>query len=251
METVETFRALLPRGIANLPRPVRLRAENALRGFDKARVLFPIDREMASFRAITAEEEAAAALFKSFQIRRYPGADVLSTKDHYAKAALGPFIQAVKHSLAPNGEFTMEVTLDWSKPSIEVSLPISQFGGPQEYMIVLSEPLGMVGHRENQPAANFYDRSLAVVAGSRQLHKMIASEANARNRLLYASDSTLPESKATLASIDARQQRAEIALFLCIAVLQIEGHQAMGTQGIAAFSKLVGRKTKKPECTTD
>ena len=49
--TPETYRDALKLAVSNLPRPVRFRAENAFVGFDKARRLLEIDREMASFRA--------------------------------------------------------------------------------------------------------------------------------------------------------------------------------------------------------
>ena len=72
--------------VENLPDEVRFRAINSFEGFDRARRLISFDREMASFRAITAEEEAVAALFRSLQIRNYPGADRLSLYSHRRKA---------------------------------------------------------------------------------------------------------------------------------------------------------------------
>jgi hypothetical protein len=50
---------------------------SAFRHLRKAWMLYPIDREMALFRAITAEEEAATALILAMKQRRYPGAELL------------------------------------------------------------------------------------------------------------------------------------------------------------------------------
>lgn len=242
------FREPLRLAVSKLPRPVKLRAENSLDGFERARRLIDIDREMASFRAITAEEEAAAALFRSFQERKYPGAELLSPKDHKHKAALGPFIQAVRHQLATTGKFTMTVQLDASAPSLTISLPMSQFGidHPDNLHLTLVQPLGIVATFPGIEPDDHFDRSLKVVAGSRQVNKLIQSEANTRNHLLYASDSGLPRSKATLATIEMRQRRAEIALMLTIAVLQTEELQGMATQCLGAFLKVLGCSKKDP-----
>ena len=124
----ESMREALRRAVANLPTQVRLRAENAFDGFDRALALLSIDREMASFRAITAEEEAAAALFRSLQLRAYPGSECLNLGNHRHKAALGPFIQAVKVALAAGHDMNLRITIDWSQPSLEVSISLSEVG---------------------------------------------------------------------------------------------------------------------------
>jgi hypothetical protein len=48
---------------------------NALDHFERSAKLFEKDREMASFRAITGEEEAATAFMKAIQLRKYPHAE--------------------------------------------------------------------------------------------------------------------------------------------------------------------------------
>ncbi|WP_420143962.1 hypothetical protein [Sphingobium sp.] len=242
---IDGVRALLPKALGRLPREVRLRGQNSLEGFRKAKELLNVDREMASFRAITAEEEAASALFVSLKRQGYDGADKINLKDHYTKAALGPFIQAVAHSLSHDEKFNISLSINASEPSIEVAIPVDQFGGPDDIIIKLEHPLGMLRKVGDLPASDLYDKSLEYVSGSRKLHKLIASEANARNRLLYASDSNLPSSKVTIEGINQRQKRAEIALFACIAVLQTNHKQAMATQCIAAFLKVIDKGARK------
>lgn len=124
-----------------------LRAQNSLTGFERARALLDIDREMAGFRAITAEEEAATALFRSLQLRGYEGANRIRLKDHFTKSALGPFIRAVQHSLSSGGNLTLRLTLEVAAPKLTVRLPLAQFDLPDEFELTLAQPLGMLGAR--------------------------------------------------------------------------------------------------------
>lgn len=235
--------------IEKLPNPVKMRARNAFEGFDKARQLLAVDREIASFRAITAEEEATSALFRSLQLRKYPGSERLSLYSHPHKAALAPFIAAVKMAIVgEDGSINIQLTLDIAKPEVVISVRFTEFGvvipGRDDLSLQLVEPLGLLGVKEGISPANFYDRQFAKVADTvnvRHIMDFIKTEANARNRLLYASDTSLPTSKATEETIEFRQRRADTSLLLAIAALQVETHQAMAVQGIAAFLKMVGK----------
>lgn len=51
-----------------------------------------IDPEMSVFRSITAEEEAATAIFLSLKEKKYENAEKLKFQDHSYKQALEPFI---------------------------------------------------------------------------------------------------------------------------------------------------------------
>lgn len=243
------LRDALKLAVAKLPREVRLRALNAYDGFDRARALLPIDREIASFRAITAEEEAAAALFRALQLRNYPGADSLNLGNHQHKAALGPFLAAATESMVATPPIQIQLTIDYSEPSVTIHLPLHAngivFPGSEKLRLTLVEPLGLTGHSEDEGhPASFFDKHLKRIAEaskSSNIRRLIKREANARNRLLYASDSALPVSKVTVESLNARQRRAEIALCLCIAVLQTKNHQALASQALDAFLRLVGK----------
>lgn len=57
---------------------IRHACRNAFNHLRKAWVLHPIDAEMSSFRAITAEEEAAAAVIRALRHKHYPNAEKLS-----------------------------------------------------------------------------------------------------------------------------------------------------------------------------
>lgn len=247
IEQSVNLRDALRLAVDKLPSEVRLRAQNAYNGFDRAKLLFSIDREMASFRAITAEEEAAAALFRSLQLKGYPGSELLNLGNHQHKAALGPFLAAVSQSMAATPPLQIQLTIDFSLPSVDVHLPLHKngivFPGSETLRLSLVEPLGLAAHKvDGSPSTDFFDKYLdriAKASNSANAQRLIKREANARNTLLYASDNNLPKSKVTLDSIDARQRRAEIALGLCIAVMQTNNHQPLAVQALAAFLRLV------------
>ena len=69
----------------------------------------------------------------------------------------------------------------------------------------------------------------------------VVVQANARNTLLYASDTKQPESQATPDLMEPRKSRALILLALAVMVLQAKKHQAMVTQAIPAFLNVIGK----------
>jgi hypothetical protein len=241
----ERFDRLLPEAIRKLAPEIRYRAENALDGFIRAKALLPIDREIASFRAITAAEEAASALIRSLQLREYPGAHLVDLRKHPHKAAVPLFLNAVRHEIAGDKEIDLTVTLSADPPKLTVALPVRQFVGLPDDLanvhIQLVDPLGMVSSKPGVRESDYFDDAVQRVAGSRKVDKLIASEANARNRILYAHDGGLPRSQATLQSIEQRERNAKLCLFLAIAVMQVDHHQGMALQCLAGFLKVIGR----------
>lgn len=241
----EHFHQLLPEAVRTLPPEVRYRAQNALDGFARAKVLLPIDREIASFRAITAAEEAASALIRSLQLREYPGAHLVDLRRHAHKSAVPFFLNAVRHEIAGDSEIDLRVTLSANPPKLTVALPVRQFVDlPDDLANVhleFADPLGMVGSRPGVAEGEYFDVAVQRVAGSRKVDKLIASEANARNRILYAHDAGLPCSQATLQSIEQRERGATLCLLLAIAVMQVDHHQGMALQCLAGFLRVIGR----------
>lgn len=237
--------ALLPRAVSQLPPPVRYRAENALDGFSRAKMLLPLDREIASFRAITAVEEAASALIRSLQLRGYPRAEFIDLKKHPHKAAVPFFLSAVRHELAGDGKIDVTITLSITPPKLTVMLPMRQFASLPEDMadfhIQLVDPLGMVSTKAGIDEVEHFDKAVRKVAGSRKVDKLLAHEANARNRILYAHDGGLPSSQVTAESIEVRERQGILCIMLAIAVLQVEHHQGFALQCLAGFLKVIRR----------
>jgi hypothetical protein len=75
-------------------------ARNSINHIEKSWVIKDIDPEMAVFRAITAEEEAATAIFIALKEKGYNNARKLKFKNHTYKQALAPFFRAIEKFMA-------------------------------------------------------------------------------------------------------------------------------------------------------
>lgn len=241
------FRAKLRLAVARLPKPVRYRAVNALEGFDRAIRLLEIDREMASFRAITAQEEAAAALFCALQLRNYPGASGLNLGSHKHKAALWPVIDAARMAVGRGAFSELDFRLSVDPPRIDISTPFARMNAevPDELAgmrVTFVEPLDML-HRSNG-AVHLFEKELAEIAevhGRKDIGRHIVELTNQRNTLLYASNSGLPGSRVTAEGIEVRRQLSEIALCVAIAILQTWRFQAYAGQALETLLRLVAK----------
>lgn len=245
-DTTDKLRPYLRQAIENIQKPVRLRALNSMIGFEKAFALFDIDREMASFRAITAQEEAAAALFLALKARKYPGSDRLSVRLHDHKAALWPVLDAARIALSPAfRELNLSLTVD--PPAVRISMKLSNFvqnlGEDMRHArLTLAEPLGLLRSKAGSPA-DFTDEIAAIVEahGAKSIRQHIRDLANSRNSLLYASEKSLPISRATVEGLEQRRTQAEMALCLGIAVLQTKALQAYALQTLELFLIVLDR----------
>jgi hypothetical protein len=74
-------------------------AESAIFHLEQAFSLVGIDNEMAIFRAITAEEEAASSLFFCLKNNKYENADKIAFKNHLYKLGLNPCLEAATRKL--------------------------------------------------------------------------------------------------------------------------------------------------------
>lgn len=208
------------------------------------------DREMASFRAITGEEEAATALMMAVQLKGYPGADRFNPRNHHHKAAVVACVVAIGKTLQPVlAEF--QLTFHFEKGRIDMKIPLSTFGVANADGLGLQfvEPLGLLHVREGVPGDKVFAEALSgLVDGSEfaNVRKLIAAQANSRNRLLYASDKALPKSEATAEGLENRKNRALTMLVLTVMVLQSSTHQAMVTQAVPAFLSVISKVPEDP-----
>lgn len=249
-EPPDTVEAALRAMIPKLPGPVRFRAQNALRHFDKALDLFEVDREMSSFRAITGEEEAAAALFKALQLQGYPDAEQLSVKNHTHKTAALACALAIRGSLAKGIE-RIHVTFDLAKPRIDVVIPFSELKvkAPPGTGVRPVEPLDILRAKADGSETNVYERELRLLAeGAKfaEIRQMVKARANARNTLLYASNKALPSSRAKRPDLLARKEHALLLIAVAVIALQTPQHQATLRQAIEALLVLVQRLPPEP-----
>lgn len=238
-------RDCLERMTPKLPKAIGVRFKSVFNHIERANAIFDLDREMASFRAITAEEEAATALMIALQNKRYPGAEKFNARNHHHKAAVLACVMAIARKLQPILQ-TYQATFRFDEARIDVKIPLSNFGvkGGEDLGLQFVEPLGMLHTREGVSGdAVFHDalEELANGHGFDDARTLIREQANARNTLLYASDTKQPVSRATLKTLENRNNRALILLALAVMVLQAKGHQAMVTQAIPAFLKVINK----------
>jgi hypothetical protein len=228
-----------------LPKPLKLRLRNTLEHFDRSARLVDIDLEMASFRAITGEEEAATTLMRAVQLRRYPDAEKFIPYRHQHKAGVIACVMALRNSLLPIlAEF--QLVFNFEKGRIDIKVPLSTFGvkGGENYAIQPEEPLGFTHTREGVEENRLFDDALQRLAAASNyptIRKLVEAQANARNNLLYASDSAMPASRATLETLANRESRALAMLVLAVMVYQARKPLPLVRQVIPAFLKIISR----------
>lgn len=243
---IEKLGELLQKASENLPKPVRMRIQSCLQGFDRAFILFDIDHEMASFRAITAEEEAAAALFRALQVRNYPGADRLDLKRHDHKAALWPVLDAARMAVG-EGFRDIEFQLQVNPPEIRIALKLAKYveNLPQdmaEAHIQLVHPLDILRSVDGKPDDfGVQIQKIVDLHDEASIRAHVRNVANSRNKILYASDQSLPASKATMEGLSRRKSNSVIALCLCVGVLQTKRHQNYALQALECFLRILDR----------
>lgn len=243
-DTIErSLRAIVPK----LPKAVRFRAQNALDGIDKTFALLPIDREIASFRAITAEEEAVTALIKAIEFRGYPHSKRLNARMHTHKTAVMLCADMVRRSFAKASP-KLVVTFDIDQARIDVKWDIGvNLPGVGPVALQPVEPLGFViakpGVGDEPGEVDLFDRELGQIVaenGKGSANELIKFLANQRNHLLYASDNALPLSQATVASLAARKQKVLALIAASVMVLQSHDHLPTVRQAIDAVLDMIG-----------
>jgi hypothetical protein len=179
-----------------MPPPSRWPAFNALRHLNRAWKLMLLDQEMMMFRCITAEEEAATALFKSLQRRKYDGATQLKSRRHVHKNAVIPFINAVGRVFAslpgehPETVLFFNKTLSPPRFELRINTGVASEGKP---IWAKSNPLHFTLSKSTADGANlpigFSARmaELASEVSATSVHHYLEDRAKLRNKLLYAS----------------------------------------------------------------
>lgn len=229
--------------MGGLPKSVRMRFESCFDHFERSGHLLDIDREMASFRAITGEEEAATALMRAIQLKGYEGAARLNPWRHHHKAAIVACVAALGQSLLPVlKEFQLQ--FNFERTRIDIKVPLSNFGvvGGEGVAIQPVEPLGIVHSRvegEETPDFAYLLKQMATDLDAGNVRKLINNQANRRNRLLYASDEAMPISQATRESIGATRNRALALLVLSVMVLQAEESLPLVRQSLATVLTMI------------
>jgi hypothetical protein len=191
-------------------------ARNSAHHIERALRLKEIDPEMAVFRAITAEEEAATAIFVVLKEQGYHNADKIKFRDHSYKHALEPFLRAISKfvegwSNEPGFPFGSEYNLLLIGQGSERRLSLSfQFQGQ---IMTCIPPLGF-SIKLNDRMYFFEQELLKIASGAsrKDIIKYIKRMANRRNQVLYAQNQGIPK----VTGIDGflERRRAVVISFL-------------------------------------
>lgn len=250
----EEFHLGIEKAIEKLKVPhIRHACRSAFKHLHKAWVLHPIDAEMSAFRAITAEEEAAAAVIRALRHQDYPNASKLSDRNHVHKSALWPFITAVSNKMVEKNIAAPEILLQFDdEPRIELYIDIGKqakldyplWGRPDEPF-----NFSMVSDRTGPFKLHDFSEELFALAtenGARNIETYVNAGANKRNQLLYASEQGIPSVEFKDAYLLERRRRVITLLVLTIAIMQTSVHQLFLVQCLDALLRAVQRFAGEP-----
>ena len=202
--------------------------------------------EVSVFLAITAEEEAATAIFHALRKRKYECANKIKDWDHKYKAGVYPFVRLIGDTLAPpEGSLPLMLYFDESNKAkagiLRVGIPISVKDG-MKYCLIPEPPLGLVSKGPDGTVRDYAReiRSVASEKGIQSIYEYIKQLANERNRMLYATDSSLP--KVEDANADYKRY-SDAALLNLIIYLLIEPHnkQSLPQEALVAYLRVLNR----------
>jgi len=165
-------------------------ARNAINNLEKARLLAVLDPEMAVFRAITSEEEAAAALFYTLKRQNYKNSKKLDPHSHKQKNALYQYLLAINHFFAKQDYFSFKISCavkkDGSKRIVYIRITL-----PDGKMIIPEPPLNLSISNTTAGGKVLFDddfNEMVESFGKGDLPNYLKKLANQRNELLYASE---------------------------------------------------------------
>ena len=215
--------------------------------------LHALDPAMAMFRAITAEEEAASGLLRCLIDRRYPLAEHLRPKDHLQKHAVTPFLQSILQHLS-NLRFDGLHSVRLAVKEVEgverlvVAMHIGQ--SEEEVWATAIPPLNMSfreGPAMTAPTFNLDFKRLMEPKGYKNVRRFLESEANLRNRILYAAPDGIPiVQNLKVEFLVDRQHRVLLILKALLLISPYAEHQPFVVEALHAFLTLVGKLNAEP-----
>jgi len=183
--------------VTKTPRPGRSSAKSALRHLERAYKLSDEMPEIAIFLGITAEEEAATAVFHSLKRRKYEGARELNYRSHVHKAALLPFVLAIGKRLDTFPQLRQPIFLFDTKhsPDKQERLRLRfTIDGPDGPLWLYPLPPLELSARTNGEALNFAPElaEIAKEKNAESILRHVEDLANRRNLVLYAGAKGMP-----------------------------------------------------------
>ena len=201
-------------------------SKSSLRHMGRAWALKETMPEVAVFLAITAEEEAAAAIFKALLAKGYIGSSTLSRKRHPDKAGVSIFLRLLGEPLLkPLLDVGVKLDLffqkcgDENRLKLQKKIPIEGMGF---LPLVLDEPLCQVLVEKGGGSPDF-SRKVKEVASNNNIEvikKHIQKVANERNFQLYSNGSSVPVEKSVDAKLEYYKSNSLLNLTVYILLCQ-------------------------------
>lgn len=199
--------------------------KNAIHHLEKAWEIREIDLEMSVFRAITAEEEAASALFHCLKVHRYKNSERLLFNKHTYKLGLFPYVKAIgrffddllTQDTVPFDRFQMRFTEKGGRKAIELLLNMPGHGltarPTPPLHFTMSSP-------ESKEVCTFEANFEALIEGDGfdDALKYVKHCAAQRNKLLYAENSGRPKVEGNIEGF-LGEQRKKVMAFLYIVLM--------------------------------
>ena len=225
-------------------------AKNAISHLEKAWLVKDIDLEMAMFRSITAEEEAASAFFYCIKNHQYKNSKLIQFKQHTYKLALYPFIQGISvffddflnQDTSPFSERRLKhIDLNGRK-AIELLLFIKN----QDIVARPTPPLHFsVTSEETGEVCTFEHNFQELIEGKNFTNalKYIKDIANTRNKLLYANSSGRPKLEGNLSRFINNQKKKVMVILTILLMIdpweKKEGKSMFVQQALDSFLLLL------------
>lgn len=246
--TTQTRRESLLEMVEATNKSSRIPIKHAWVNIDKARKLVNLDNEMACFRAITAEEEAATGIFQALKNIGYQKADKLNKNFHNHKAGLWHLLTIMSAFMDEVGFadlFDTKIDFDTrskNKLIIRLAPKNEKFIGH----FVIDPPLQMNISQIGGTTVDFIRQAeqLASLNNKKDLQQFIKAEANFRNELLYCNHNGFPAMTGDVSGfIDEREKRIVGFTYAYLMIAQHPRKKQNFVQlALDAYVKLLGIK---------
>jgi hypothetical protein len=184
------FERTLSELVLKTPAPGKHCARNSINHIKKANIIADIDKEMSAFRAITAEEEGASAIFYALRRRKYEYAEKLKPRDHRQKNAfaflLGAVFKEFNETLGLKFRYKIDTTTEHYKLKLILNFESNGLNIQNEPPLDVSVKINGVPHNFSEPLQRIAESNKSKV------DKIVDERQNRRNRLLYASQQGIP-----------------------------------------------------------
>lgn len=213
---------------------------SAINHLERAQTLFLINRNMAAFRCLTAEEEAASGLMHCLKDKRYANSGKLNPRDHVQKNAVIEFFSAIAQFIEDSFRqfgINMFLSVHEKNGTKFLAFQASMDLGQGQTIFVPDPPLNF---RLIQDDKRFsYKKQIEKLRDSKRLASIsehLKAKANLRNLLLYANQQGFPSDIEVEEKFFPAYQRRVLALLRCyLMIAPYEAHQQFVQDSLDSF----------------